>query len=511
MKVLDRRRSGVLLHPTSLPGPGSVGRLGAEALRFVDFLAAAGFSVWQTLPLNPRDQHGSPYSSSSVFALDFALLDPLALVDDGWVENAVIASTDDEVEARAAVADTVLSRLDSPEYAALRDDFDTFIREQGYWLDDYALYEVLRREEQRPWYDWPAPLRDRDPRALADARQRHAEALRRTRMLQFLLDRQWRRLRHHARGRQVCLLGDLPFFVAHDSADVWARPELFRLDDEGRMTVNTGVPPDYFSASGQVWGMPQYNWSEHAVNGYRWWIQRVERQLELFDLMRLDHFRGLCGTWHVPAAGEPDARSGEWQPGPGRDWLEALEAALGALPLVAEDLGEITPEVEQLRRGAQLPGMRVLQFAFDSDAANPHLPHNYEPNTLAYTGTHDNNTLAGWWNECDSGLRERVAAYMGYPSEPPRTALQRLALASVAWLAVLPMQDLLDLGVEARMNTPGTARGNWSWRLQAMPDDSALMAHYFGLNALYGRLVDTGTDRQPGAKDRDGPFRERLP
>lgn len=448
----------MLLHPASLPGAGSHGRLGDEAFRFADFLCDAGFGVWQTLPLNPRDAAGSPYRSSSVFAIDPALLGPEPPAEEGL-----------------------------PDF---RETFEIFVREQAWWLEDYALYQALRRERARPWYEWPAPLRDRESAAMAAARERHADALHRSRLTQFLCDRRWRALRRHANGNGVLLFGDLPFFVAHDSADVWAHRMLFRLDRRGRMTANTGVPPDYFAAGGQLWNMPHYDWRRMAASGWRWWIERLRRQLELFDLLRLDHFRGLSAAWRVPA-GAGNAAGGRWEPGPGAAFLKSLEAVLGRLPLVAEDLGHITGDVERLRRAAGLPGTRVLQFAFDGDAGNSHLPHNYEPETVAYTGTHDNDTLAGWWETgCDTRVRRRVEAYLGSPAEPVCEALKRLLLASVAKLAVLPMQDVLSLGSGARLNTPGTPAGNWSWRLEAIPDDPELLRRYRDLNGTYGRLEE---------------------
>lgn len=475
-RALDRRRSGVLLHPTSLPGPGPNAPLGGEAYRFVDFLAEAGFGVWQTLPLNPRDNVGSPYRSSSVFAMDTALLAVEPLEEEGLLAPG------------AAVTDAVVARLREPAHRPAREAFEAFAREQAGWLEDYALYDTLRREYGCPWHEWPAPLRDRKPSVLAAARDRHAAELQRVRLAQFLCDRQWRALRRYANDHGVLLFGDVSFFVAHDSADVWAHRALFRLDRQGRKAANTGVPPDYFTAAGQLWDMPHYNWEQMAASGWRWWIGRLRRQLELFDLLRLDHFRGLAAAWQVPAAAT-DAVDGHWEPGPGLAFLQAAETALGELPLVAEDLGHITPDVERLRGEAGMPGMRVLQFAFDGDAGNPHLPHNYDAETVAYTGTHDNNTLAGWWEtECDSETRRRVEAYLGPRGEPVGEALARLALASVARLAVLPMQDVLGLGSGARLNTPGTQAGNWTWRLDAIPDDRDLQRRYREMNAVYGRL-----------------------
>lgn len=452
-QALDVRRSGVLLHPTSLPGPGAQGRLGAEAVRFCDFLCAAGFSVWQTLPLNPRDETGSPYRSASVFAIDPTLIDP--------------------ADACAAGDPAHLS---------------SFVAAQHYWLPDYALYMALRQEHRRPWYEWPPGLRNREPRALEAAGKRHAEHIHAIYRRQYRCHRAWSQLREQAHQRGIRLFGDLSFFVAYDSADVWAQRPLFQLDDQGRMTANTGVPPDYFSAGGQLWGMPHYDWTAMRANGWQWWIERLRRQLALFDLVRLDHFRGLVAAWQVPID-SPDAATGQWAPGPGAALLAGLTAALGPLPLVAEDLGQITADVDQLRHRAGLAGMRVMQFAFGGGADNVHLSHNHVPQTVVYSGTHDNNTLVGWWTEdCSDAVQQHARDYLGGPADVP-AALRREVLASVAQLAILPMQDLLGLGAGARMNRPGTAVGNWSWQLDQVPDDGHTSAEYRSLNQLYGRLV----------------------
>lgn len=457
-RALDRRRSGVLLHPSSLPRRHPGRAPGYEAGRFCDFLAGCGFSVWQTLPLNPRDETGSPYRSASVFAIDPTLIG-----------------------------------LDEVAPPCTTDELATFVATQDYWLPDYALYMALRRDFGCPWYDWPGPLRDREAPAMAAARARHADAIKTLYRIQYRCHLAWSRIRSQAHRRGIRLFGDLSFFVAYDSADVWARRALFRLDDAGRMTANTGVPPDYFSATGQLWGMPHYDWHAMRDDGWRWWIERLRRQLALFDLLRLDHFRGLAAAWQVPID-HPDAAHGHWQAGPGEALLTALTDTLGVLPLVAEDLGQITPDVEQLRQHAGLAGMRVLQFAFGGDAGNVHLPHNHTAHSVVYTGTHDNNTLRGWWqDDCDVPTRRHAAAYLGQSAEDGvPAALERQALASVARLAILPMQDILNLGAEGRMNRPGTTGDNWSWQLTQLPDDddAELRSRYRALNRLYGRLAD---------------------
>ncbi len=431
--MLHQRRAGVLLHPTSLPGND---RLGSAARAFVDLLARGGFSVWQTLPLNPCDEAGSPYASSSVFAGEAALL--------GVRASYPPASTE-------------------------------FVAAQAAWLPDYALFRVFHEEFSVAWTQWPAALRDRDPEAMAQAREKYARRIQAVIDEQAAFDAAWAELRAYAHARGVLLFGDLPFFVAHDSADVWAHPELFQLDAEGRLSAGTGVPPDYFSRSGQQWNMPHYRWARMAEDGYAWWVARMRRQAQLFDLIRIDHFRGLDAAWTFDPTAD-SAIDGHWEVGPGKALLDAIHTALGPLPLVAEDLGHITEAVDELRVAAGYPGMRVLQFAFDGDPANPHLPENCEPNTVLYSGTHDNETLAGWLASLSPEIHDRVAAYAGPTTRPLHVALIQRLLEAPAALVMLPLQDLLGLGGSARMNTPGTDSGNWHWRLQALPDDAVFDA-----------------------------------
>jgi len=478
MNLLDRRRAGLLLHPTSLPGPGPCGTLGAQARRFVHWLEEGGFGLWQVLPLTPPHEDGSPYQALSSFAGDIRLLDPEGAVAAGWLEPGAAPAA--EWRAQAFQGFLGAGGREDPDYR-------TFLDRSRHWLDDFARFLVLHRRFRRAWTDWPEPLRDRHPEALAELDREAALDLDRVRFEQFLFERQWLALRHEANQRGILLFGDLPIFVAHDSADVWANRALFRLDPEGRPRVVAGVPPDYFSATGQRWGNPLYDWEALARQGYRWWIDRLRRQLVLFDLVRIDHFRGFQACWEIPAEA-PTAASGRWVEGPGAAFFEALQAHFGtALPLVAEDLGVITPEVEALRDRFGLPGMKILQFAFDSDAANPYLPHNHRENAVVYTGTHDNDTTCGWWAGLDEPRRERVWDYLGRPSEAMPWPLVRAALASVCRLAVLPLQDVLGLGSEARMNTPGTTEGNWRWRFAWEQVPEGLAGHLRALNALYGR------------------------
>ncbi|MGH8221119.1 MAG: 4-alpha-glucanotransferase [Steroidobacteraceae bacterium] len=444
--ILSQRRAGALLHLTCLEGA-----LGREGRRFIDWLAQAGFSVWQFLPPGPTGADGSPYRVRSDCAGNPALIDP------------------DE-----------RPPLDEAPFQAFR-------RSAHAWLEDYSCFEVLsRRHGGEPWWCWPAEHRDRAPRALAEVRRAEAQRIREIEWEQFAFEWQWRRLREHAHAHGVLLFGDLPFYAAPDSVETWAQREQFQLDAEGRARMVAGVPPDYFSELGQLWGNPLYEWEVMRRDGFRFWRERVRRQLERVDLLRLDHFRALAAHWAVPGGAE-DARAGAWLRTPGWALLRTLREDLGRMPLVAEDLGVITPDVEDLRRGFALPGMRVLQFGFDGSRDNPHLPHRHERETIVYTGTHDNDTTLGWYRSLDAETARRVDFYLGSgPGEMP-DALVGAALASVGALAVLPVQDLLALGSEARFNTPSTVPGNWRWRLPPGSLSADLAGRYRHLNGVYGR------------------------
>ncbi|HYW06382.1 MAG TPA: 4-alpha-glucanotransferase [Longimicrobium sp.] len=468
-RVTERRGSGVLLHPTSFPG-GPVGTLGDEAYRFVDWLRAAGQSRWQVLPLVPVDEGGSPYSGLSAMAGNTMLLDAALLVRDGVLEPRDAAASDEErVDFAAALkaADRLVHRahhsLHHGAAASLRHEFDGYRERQRRWLADFALFRALRDAYGSPWTKWKAGLRSRRPDALRRARARFATEIERHAFGQFLFDRQWHALREYARRAGVRIIGDIPIFVAHDSADVWAHPKLFALDDRGAPTVVSGVPPDYFSATGQRWGNPLYRWAAIRRDRYRWWIERFRRTLEMVDVARIDHFRGFESYWEIPAT-EETALHGQWVAGPGAALFTAAERELGPLPLIAEDLGIITPEVDALRHELDMPGMRVLQFAFGGDARNPHLPANYTRDTVAYTGTHDNNTSAGWYAEASDG--ERAALRELTSARDAHWGMMELVFRSPAALAVAPLQDVLGLGSGDRMNTPGTGKGNWGWRLR---------------------------------------------
>ncbi|MET0397264.1 MAG: 4-alpha-glucanotransferase [Longimicrobiaceae bacterium] len=468
------RCSGVLLHPTSLPGRG-IGDLGEPARRFVDWLADAGQTVWQILPLGPVDAAGSPYNGLSAMAGNALLASPEVLVADGLLKPEQVGGEElpaDRVDFPGVFAwkEALLRRAWMAFRAGaaleLRGEFDAFRARAAGWLEDYALFRALRDENRgAPWSEWEPGVRLREPEALARARHRLDGAVEMHEFRQWIFQRQWSALREYARDRGVRVVGDLPIFVAYDSADVWSHPGLFELDAGGRATGVSGVPPDYFSATGQRWGNPLYRWDVMRADGFRWWTARFRRVLELVDVVRVDHFRGFQSYWRIAAAAD-SAVDGEWRPGPGGELFAAVRRELGELPLVAEDLGDITPEVEALRDGLGLPGMRVLQFAFGGDdPRNPHLPANYPAGAVAYTGTHDNDTSLGWHRGAGEAERARLGALLA-PGEEPGWGMIRLVMESRAKIAVVPLQDVLGLGSEGRMNTPGTGAGNWAWRFR---------------------------------------------
>jgi 4-alpha-glucanotransferase len=495
---LSDRASGVLLHPTSLPDGGSGGDLGHAAYRFVDFLAAAGQSWWQMLPIGPVGYGNSPYSALSAFAGSPGLVSIDRLVDDG-----LLPARD-----RHRPRDLQLQAA----FAAFRAggghaDHDAFVAHARAWLEDFALYDAIKHAHGGvQWTRWPAGVRDRDPGALADARTTLADGIAFARFVQWRFDRDWRELRSYAHARGVALIGDIPIFMAHDSADVWRDREQYTLGRAGEAVQVAGVPPDYFSSTGQRWGNPLYRWARMRRTGYAWWIERFRATLAAFDVVRLDHFIGFCRYWMIPGA-EPTAVRGRWRPGPGAHFFTALRDALGGeLPLIAEDLGVVTPEVRGLRDQFGLPGIKIFQFAFGTDPnAEDFLPHNYTRNAVVYTGTHDNDTVVGWFNDPGSGTRSaeqteierrNVLRYLGHEQATHMHAhakdvhwqMIRAVLASVANVAILPAQDLLGLGSEARMNSPGTAEGNWAFRLAPGALSDAIATRLRGLCETYGRV-----------------------
>lgn len=503
------RASGILLHPTSLPGPFGIGDLGPEAHRFVDWLRSARQTLWQVLPLGPTGYGDSPYQCFSAFAGNPLLVAPEPLRDLGLLRDEDLAEPPAfptgrvdfgaaERFRRGLLAKAFLAFECAPD-PALAARLAVFREEHADWLPDFALFTALKAEhEQRSWSEWPEPLRDREEAALRRARLRLEREVHEAEFAQFLFFEQWAALRRHAHASGVELMGDVPIFVAHDSADVWARRELFRLDGEGRPTHVAGVPPDYFSATGQLWGNPLYAWDAMARGGYAWWASRLRRTLQQVDLVRLDHFRGFEAFWEIPA-GDPTAEGGRWVAGPGAALFRALQDALGELPIVAEDLGVITPEVEALRDEFGFPGMAILQFAWGGDPQGPGFqPHNYVPNRVVYTGTHDNETTVGWYTTAGSGdsTRETSAVdaerafcrkYLATDGAAIHWDFIRAALASVARTAVIPLQDVLGLGNEARMNLPGRAGGNWAWRLRDGEPDAAAAERLADLVWTYGR------------------------
>ncbi len=493
--MLNKRGCGILLHPTSLPGPGGIGSLGSDARRFIDLLHDMGMSYWQILPLTPPACGNSPYSSFTAFGGNPLLIDTEQLVSDGDISSLPVGDHYPEyrvdfsavIETKMALlyqaASAFLSRKESPRMCEFHEFCDTTS-----WLHDYALFMALKRRfAGESWNCWPLEAAD-----IADKMyQKYSEELSGEiaiqKYLQWQFARQWKEIHNYAAEQNIAIIGDIPIFVAYDSADVWSHRELFLLDSIGRPTVIAGVPPDYFCATGQLWGNPHYNWDAMAQNGYQWWIDRFKSLFEQFDIIRIDHFRGLEAAWQVPAT-SLTAEEGQWVTGPGEKLFDALHAALGDLPVIAEDLGVITPEVEALRDRFNFPGMKILQFAFDSGASNPYLPHNHVKHGIVYTGTHDNNTTTGWYESVSDAERTEMNDYLCVSGGDCAHNLMRAALMSVADTAIIPFQDILKLGSEARMNIPGTPFGNWEWRFSwdQIPHD--LAASVRKLAERYGRV-----------------------
>jgi 4-alpha-glucanotransferase len=490
------RSAGLLLHPSSLPGRYGIGDLGPAALAWVDALAQARQTWWQVLPLGPTGYGDSPYQATSTFAGNPLLLSPEWMVQDGLLRQSDLGAPNFPTERVDYPAVSVYKRgllLRAWEHfrggaaAALRGPFEEFIVRQARWLDDFALFQALKdAHASKVWTEWEPGLVQRHPGIMARARQHLGNGIALHQFTQFLFFRQWQHLRQYAHEHGVRLIGDIPIFVSADSADVWANPQLFQLDERRRPRVVAGVPPDYFSKTGQLWGNPLYNWEALRASGYSWWVARLQATLEMVDLVRLDHFRGFEAYWEIPA-GMPTAEVGRWVKAPGADFLRTARSVLGGLPLIAEDLGLITPEVEALRDEFGLPGMRILQFAF-SDGKNPYLPHNFVRRTVAYTGTHDNDTTAGWFAALPENERHYLRRYLPQVSEATVAwDLIRLGWASVADYALAPLQDVFALGTEARMNLPGKAEGNWRWRFTADRLTSAILDRLADLTDTYNR------------------------
>lgn len=503
------RSSGILLHPTSLPGRYGIGDLGDEAFAFVDFLVASEQQVWQVLPLGPTGYGDSPYQSFSAFAGNPLLISPDRLAEDGLLSKSDLGRVPRfgsgrvnfgrVIEYKRALLGRAYENFKRTTDVGLRASFLAFGQEAGEWLEDYALFRALKDAHGGlSWIDWDPALARRERAATQSARERLRDRVEAEKFYQYLFFKQWKALKQYCRDNRVSIVGDVPIFIAYDSADVWRRPELFKLDPAGRPAVVAGVPPDYFSATGQLWGNPLYDWDRLREEGFRWWIERMRATFETVDLVRVDHFRGFSACWEVPF-GEATAERGRWVNVPGRELFMALKEALGALPIIAEDLGVITPDVEALRDEFGFPGMRILQFAFRTDSTNIDLPHNYVPNTIVYTGTHDNDTTEGWFNSREGAgstraqsqiEREREYCLRYLKSDGKRISWDFIgaAFASVANLAIVPLQDVLGLGSAARMNLPASPQGNWAWRYKS---GALTQKHAAGLKELT-RLYNRG-------------------
>ncbi|MCB9144053.1 MAG: 4-alpha-glucanotransferase [Anaerolineales bacterium] len=472
-----KRSSGILLHPSSLPGPYGIGDIGPEAHRFVDWLASTGSTIWQILPLGPTGYGDSPYQCFSAFAGNPYLISPENLVGDGLLTREDLNEMKDLPASKVDFGLFIPKKLDlllkafqrfktNPE--PLREEFLNFCNENAHWLDDFALFMALKEANGGgAWNNWSADIRSRKKPALANARKELAEDIERYSFYQFLFYRQWNALRKYANEKGIQIMGDIPIFVAYDSSDVWANPKLFFLDESGNPTVVAGVPPDLFSETGQLWGNPLYNWKIHKKDGYAWWLSRIRALLQMVDILRFDHFRGFAGYYEIPAT-HKTAENGRWVTGPGKDLFNAVVKDLGSLPIVAEDLGLVTPDVLELLDAFNLPGMKVLQFGF-TGPENPFMPHNYIPNCIAYTGTHDNDTAMGWYASAPEVEKDFARRYLGVDGHDFAWDLIRATWKSVAVFAIAPMQDVLGLGGEARMNFPSRLGGNWEWRMA--PED----------------------------------------
>lgn len=505
-----KRSSGVLLHPTSLPGPFGIGDFGPEARRFVDYLAAAGQSFWQIMPLGPAGYGGSPYASTSAFAGNVNLISPEELVAAGLLDESDLhdapSFAPDQVDQGKVIAykrgllDRAFHHFKARVHGdrELQGDYDRVLAPASAWLDDYALFAALKDDHDGGgWSTWAPALARRAPAALDAARRDLAGGIEAHRFFQYAFLRQWLELKRYANDRGIRIIGDMPIFVAYDSADVWAHPHQWKLRPDGRPAVVAGVPPDAFTGSGQLWGSPLYDWDHLREHGFGWWIDRMRETLRLVDMVRLDHFRGFAACWEVPAE-DDTAEHGSWVPAPGRDLLRAITGALGGgdLPIVAEDLGLITDDVHALRDEMGFPGMRVLQFAWDGDPHNPHLPHEYTPNLVAYTGTHDNDAVVGWFTHRSAPgaskgerlERDTCLRYLGTDGAEINWDFIRAVQMSVVDVAIVPLQDLLGLGSDARMNTPGCAKGNWTWRFRGGALTPALGRRLHETTEIYGRL-----------------------
>lgn len=496
--MTNNRTSGILLHISSLPGKYGTGDMGSGAFEWVDFLEKAGVGYWQMLPLNPTGYGNSPYQGLSAFGGN-----PLFIDLDDLIQTGLLSASETEqvphfpiqkvnFERVNAWKNKRLSRVfenfSNGEFPGLQADFEKYCADNRGWLIDFAVFMALRTEHYlKSWSDWPEPFKTRKPLALRNYQKQNSSKILYHQFLQFIFDRQWKKLKSYANQKGIHLIGDIPIYVGMNCADVWAQPQLFQLDQNMQPTAVAGVPPDFFSESGQLWGNPLYDWEAHHKESYRWWKRRMRRELEMVDLVRLDHFRGFAGYYSIPAGSET-AAGGQWIEGPGLKFFSAIKKSLKGLPFIAEDLGVITPDVEALRDQLKLPGMKILQFAFGGDASHAYLPHNYPANCIAYTGTHDNNTSRGWFKDATAHEKEFCASYLGGHVSHVAREMIRTLWQSPANLTIAPLQDFLQLGATARMNTPSTVGNNWTWRVKPEALTDSLSGWIREINTIYGRM-----------------------
>jgi 4-alpha-glucanotransferase len=515
------RSSGIILHPTSLPGPDGVGDLGPEAYSWVNFLKECGCALWQVLPLGPTGYGDSPYQCFSAFAGNPYLVSPALLLEDDLLSGEDLSDRPDFPEDHVDYGEVIhwkLTLLDRAYHhfktsasKELATEMAQFQAAEAHWLDDFALFMAIKESQgMNSWEYWPKPLRRRDPKALEEFKKANPDSVESHAFRQFLFFRQWNKLHSYTSQQGISIIGDIPIFVAFDSADVWANPDMFFMDKEAKPTFVAGVPPDYFSPTGQLWGNPIYKWEWHEKTGFAWWIERIRSTLKLVDFLRLDHFRGFAGYWEIPA-GMETAEVGRWAPGPGIKLFEAIRTALGGLPIIAEDLGEITPDVIELRDSLGLPGMKILQFAFQTDPNDPFLPHNYPRNCVAYTGTHDNDTSVGWYQSAPAKEQDLCRRYLARSGDDIAWDMIRAVWSSTAAFTLAPMQDFLSLDTSGRMNMPGRPGGNWTWRVN--PDDLSpeLTERIAENNYLYSRVLGDEVDEATRAIKISPKAKDQLP
>ncbi len=496
-KMTLERKSGILMHPTSLPGPYGIGTLGKEASEFIDFLYDAGQKLWQICPLGPTGYGDSPYQSFSAFAGNPLLIDFSKLIDEGLLSSKDVDKTgkfdEDLVD---------FGRVIENKYEVLRKSylnffgnkneisdpaFTAFCRRESFWLDDFSIFMTLKNlHKGESWSNWQKEYKYKIPGDIKSFREKSMDGIRFYKFLQYIFYKQWQELKKYANGRNITIIGDIPLFVAFDSSDAWSHPEYFHFNRQLQPVKVAGVPPDYFSKTGQLWGNPVYNWGMMKKDGFKWWIRRIKNNMEMYDMVRIDHFRGFAAYWAVPY-GEATAVNGKWEKAPGNELFKILEKTFGKLPFIAEDLGVITPDVVEMREKYKLPGMKVLQFAFDSGPGNPYLPHNYNMDSVVYTGTHDNDTIKGWFDSVGPNVKSFIRNYIGGDIDDIAWILIRLAWSSCSAFAITPLQDILGLGSAGRMNIPGTASGNWRWRFRKRDISKDLSKRLALLSGLFSR------------------------